>query len=364
MTVEDFRNNILKIQKRFEEHKEDYDTEAQLRQSIITPVISLLGYDEQNPKEVDVEFGAHLVPHTKTPEKVDYAIKQDGEVIMLVEAKHWTVNLSDPKRELNQLQTYYSKLSKCKFGILTNGLIWKFYTDSLKDGKIHNNCLDYEPFFIFHLQHFTASDCTRFFQLFAKSNFNTDAVKEEARSMKMLTLFKQKIYKEIENPDAIVTLFKDEYQNCGIGALGKNNTALVVSTIKNTFKIIFDEKIQEDRRAIDEIRAQKEKDTMASQNQTPPEPTTFTKEEQEGLLIIRAIASEVIDPNRVQYRDYQGFCNINLDGVVIRNRVCELYFNDAKNLKLRVNGNIKDLPSVFDLYKHKEEILEVIKGLA
>jgi len=79
--------------------------------------------------------------------------------------------------------------------------------------------------------------------------------------------------------------------------------------------------------------------------------------------IIRAIVSEVIDPNRVQYRDYQGFCNINLDGVVIKNRVCELHFNDTKNLKLRVNSNIKDLPSVFDLYKHKEEILEVIKGL-
>jgi hypothetical protein len=84
--------------------------------------------------------------------------------------------------------------------------------------------------------------------------------------------------------------------------------------------------------------------------------TTFTKEEQEGLLIIRAIASEVIDPNRVQYRDYQGHCNINLDGKFEKNRVCELHFNDTKNLKLRVSNNIKELPSVSDLYKQRGNI--------
>ena len=50
-----------------------------------------------------MEFGAHLFPNVKTPEKVDYAIKQDGEVVMLIEAKPWKNDLSNPKNELNVL---------------------------------------------------------------------------------------------------------------------------------------------------------------------------------------------------------------------------------------------------------------------
>ena len=73
-------------------------------------------------------------------------------------------------------------------------------------------------------------------------------------------------------------------------------------------------------------------------------------------MIIRAIASEVIDPNRVQYKDYQGFCNINLDGKIEKNRICELHFNDTQNLRLHIKGNMISLLSVSDIYKQKEEI--------
>ncbi|MCK7532221.1 MAG: type I restriction enzyme HsdR N-terminal domain-containing protein [Marinilabiliales bacterium] len=62
---------------------------------------------------------------TKKGEKIDYAIFKEGQPIILIECKHWAqkLDLHD-----NQLLRYFH-VSKAKFGILANGIKYKFYAD-------------------------------------------------------------------------------------------------------------------------------------------------------------------------------------------------------------------------------------------
>lgn len=56
------------------------ETEEATKNALVMPFIDALGYDIFNPKEVVPEFTADV--GTKKGEKVDYAIMQDGEVII------------------------------------------------------------------------------------------------------------------------------------------------------------------------------------------------------------------------------------------------------------------------------------------
>ena len=58
------------------------ETEEATKNALIMPFIAALGYDVFNPAEVIPEF---VADHgTKKGEKVDYAIMQNNEVIMLI----------------------------------------------------------------------------------------------------------------------------------------------------------------------------------------------------------------------------------------------------------------------------------------
>ncbi|MDA3807404.1 MAG: endonuclease, partial [Thiomicrorhabdus sp.] len=61
------------------------ETEEATKNALIMPFIAALGYDVFNPQEVVPEF---VADHgTKKGEKVDYAIMQNNEVIILIECK-------------------------------------------------------------------------------------------------------------------------------------------------------------------------------------------------------------------------------------------------------------------------------------
>jgi hypothetical protein len=87
------------------------------------PFIQALGYDVFNPLEVMPEYTCDI--GTKKGEKVDYAIMKEGKPIILIECKHWAQNMD---LHDNQLIRYFH-VGNAKFGLLTNGIIYRFYTD-------------------------------------------------------------------------------------------------------------------------------------------------------------------------------------------------------------------------------------------
>lgn len=118
----DFKDQIIQLAARVEKMKDQIKTEEATKNALVMPFIQILGYDVFDPFEVNPEFIADL--GIKKGEKVDYAIMKDGEPI-IVECKHHLEKL-DPHN--SQLFRYFH-VCKAKFGLLTNGLVYRFYTD-------------------------------------------------------------------------------------------------------------------------------------------------------------------------------------------------------------------------------------------
>src|SRR5699024_573340 len=99
-------------------------TEEATKNAFVMPFIQALGYDVFNPDEVIPEFTSDY--GVKKGEKVDYAIKINGELAILIECKGFGKDLN--KMAPSQLYRYYS-VAKAKIGIVTDGQHYHFYTD-------------------------------------------------------------------------------------------------------------------------------------------------------------------------------------------------------------------------------------------
>ena len=124
----------MKIVKKYQ--KEEFK-EEQTKMYLIAPFLNLLGYNVFNPDDVVAEFIADI--GEKKGEKVDYALKLNGEIEILIEAKPIIDDLSNHDV---QLQRYFN-VTKAKVGILTNGIVYKFFTD-LEE----KNIMDKKPFLV------------------------------------------------------------------------------------------------------------------------------------------------------------------------------------------------------------------------
>ena len=119
----DFIDQVKQFSKKAANIKDNLLTEEATKMSLVVPFFAMLGYDVFNPEEFVPEYTADV--GIKKGEKVDYAIVKDGEPIILIEAK-WCGESLD--RHGSQLFRYFGTTA-AKFGILTNGIVYRFYTD-------------------------------------------------------------------------------------------------------------------------------------------------------------------------------------------------------------------------------------------
>lgn len=163
--------------------------EASTRNYLIDPFIRALGFDPNNPNDVEPEFTADFVTSNR---KVDYALKKDGKPIIFVEFKAATRNLSF--EHTVQLQHYFSTKLDVRFGIVTNGLEYRLFSD------IDNpNVMDDEPFLIVDL--YDENDETlKELTAFSKSEFAIEKTLFRARQLKYGSIIRQRIESEIEQP--------------------------------------------------------------------------------------------------------------------------------------------------------------------
>lgn len=149
--------------------KDAIQNESQTRSVLIEPVIKLLGFDTANPFDVVAEYTCDV--GTKKGEKVDYALMHDNEIVVLIEAKDCKVKLNE--KNIGQLFRYYS-VSSARVALLTNGLDYLFFTDTVKQ-----NVMDSEPFFRFNILDFTEKEA-QIMELFQKENINSEKIREYA----------------------------------------------------------------------------------------------------------------------------------------------------------------------------------------
>lgn len=184
----DFKDAIRQISERIESLKANLPTEEATKNALIMPFISALGYDVFNPLEVLPEMSCDI--GMKKGEKIDYAILKDGEPIILIECKHWQqdLNLHD-----NQLLRYFN-VSNAKFGVLTNGIIYRFYTDLEKP-----NVMDEKPFLEINMLDLKDTYIEEL-KKFHRSYFNIETILSTANELKYMSELKEVLSKETASP--------------------------------------------------------------------------------------------------------------------------------------------------------------------
>lgn len=175
------------------------DTEESTKMSLILPVFKYLGYDVFNPEEFCPEVSADVGVGIKNGEKVDYAIKSNKRIRVLVECKHHKErNLN---KHVSQLFRYFA-VTSAKLGVLTNGIEWRFYSD-LKQPNI----MDTECFYSFRIDNISDFDLGIIPQ-FAKSVYSEKCIKEIVElvndSEKYESIHREKIYDFFRNQDRYI----------------------------------------------------------------------------------------------------------------------------------------------------------------
>lgn len=218
----DFIEEITQFSKRIEHIKDNICTEEATKTSVILPFFQLLGYDVFNPLEFVPEFTADT--GIKKGEKVDYAIINNGDPLILIEAKSANTNLT--VKHMNQLIRYFM-VTKARFGILTNGIIYKFFSDLEEVNK-----MDSVPFFEFNLLDLKKDKIEELKQ-FHKDNFDLRNILNNASDLKYMSLVKESIKKQFQEPsDQLVkAIIKNVYQGTKTQAVLDKFRGMVKSAI-------------------------------------------------------------------------------------------------------------------------------------
>ena len=241
MSKSHFYENIIDLQQSILDKKSAINNEENTKQSLINPFLLLLGYDVHNINEVEFEFNANF--SYKKSDKVDYAIKFDNKPLFFVEAKKVT---SDLDMHVAQLEYYLSTNDDVKVGILTNGIVYRFYSYYEKSKK-----MDKTPFFIFDFENIT-DDAIITLELFCKENFDLHKLLSKGEELWYYSKITQKLKELLTKPnDDFIRLLAKDYSPNKItaNALEKFrpivNKAITTAITDLTQETVVDENTEE-----------------------------------------------------------------------------------------------------------------------
>ena len=326
----DFIDQIKTVSQQITKLKAQVLTEEATKSGFVMPFINALGYNVFDPTEVFPEFTAD-VPGLKG-EKVDYSIIMGNAPIILIECKWCGASLEHPKHS-SQLHRYFHA-TEAKFGILTNGILYRFYTDTEK-----SNVMDEKPFFEFNIMDFNESMVNEL-KRFSKTAFNPEQMVDFAKNLLYTKEIKRLIAEQLTEPSPdFVKFFASQVY---IGRLTVSVTDKFTEITKRSLKEFINDRITDRLKSVidppkDITLASPPNDIQGTETEEdievdyPPleKEIPTTEEEIQGFLIIKAILREVIDINHLKFRCKKHYLGINLDDKVTKT-VCRLWFKSNK----------------------------------
>ena len=351
----DFKDEIRQLGERVPKLKDSINTEEATKNAFIMPFLRTLGYDVFNPTEVVPEFISDI--GLKKGEKIDYAIFRDGVASILIECKHWRENLNVHDGQLLR----YFHVSKAKFAILTNGIIYRFYSDLVAPNK-----MDEKPFLEFNIVEIKDVQIEEL-KKFHKSYFDLESIISSASELKYTNELKQLINKEIITPSPeFVKLFAKQVY-----------TGILTAKVQDQFSILVKKSFQQH---ISDMITERLTSALTKETETTSlseiadeivesveSKIITTEEEIEAFLVIKSILRQAVSVSRISYRDTQSYLNILLDDT-IRKTICRFVLTAKKKTLVTFDEAKKEvkfeLNSIDDLYLHSDLLIKITKGFA
>jgi len=346
----DFKDSIKKLGERVTQLKEQIQTEEATKNAFIMPFIQILGYDVFNPIEVVPEFISDI--GLKKGEKIDYAIFKDGSPTILIECKHWAQNLNLHDGQLLR----YFHVSEANFGILTNGVIYKFYSDLVEPNK-----MDEKPFLEFNISDIRDNQIDEL-KKFHKTIFDADSIVNTASELKFTNELKSLLQIELNNPspEFVKYFARQVYPSVVTAKVLDQFTNLTKKSIQQHISELITERLKTALTKEDEVI----KEQSIEQFENEESKIITTNIELESYFIVKTILRQHIEPQRITYRDAQSYFSILLDD---NNRkiICRLYLNGNKKYFATLDDQRKEIKTEIieldEIFNFSTQLIEIAK---
>ena len=315
----DFKDELKIFATRIEALKDSVQTEEATKMSLIIPFFQLLGYYVFNPTEFCPEFTADV--GIKKGEKVDYAILLGGDPIILIEAKSSNKKLD---KHSSQLFRYFVTTS-AKFAILTNGIIYRFYTDLEEPNK-----MDKEPFMEINLLSLKDSQLIQLSK-FQRGNLNVTEILDSASLLKYNNLFKNNIEQQFQTPtDEFVKLFLQPiYKGAKTQAVIEKFRPILKKALNEYLNELLNEKLQ--------FAINSTGNTVTKENDA-----LSTTEEWEAFSLIKNILRDTLDINKISCKYTESYIAILYENNS-RKWLCRLILSNTQKILILPDENKKEL---------------------
>lgn len=347
----EFQESIKKLSEKIELNKVNVSTEEATKTSFILPLLHSLGYDIFDPTIVIPEFTADI--GKKKNEKVDYAIVVDGKPIILIEAKNHTESLD---RHKTQLERYFT-VTDSKFGVLTNGIEYRFYSDLEKE-----NVMDNSPFFTINLLKLKKRDLKEL-EKFKAENFDIKNILDMAETQKYVNGIKSIFKDEVKKPsDDFIKFFASRLTSKPVRQNVIDEFSLY---LKQAFSEIINDMVSDKINSLkDKLSEENNISQEVEENEKIDENGIVTTEEElEGFFIVKSILAETVELQRIASRDTKSYFGILLDD---NNRkwIVRLLFNTRqKYIEIRISDKESEkfpIERLEEIYKYKSKILNAV----
>lgn len=355
----DFIDQVKQLSKRVESLKDSITTEEATKTSLIMPFFAALGYDVFNPQEFVPEFTADV--GIKKGEKVDYAILKDGQPVILIECKWIGENL---EQHDSQLFRYFGT-SSAKFGILTNGQIYRFYTDLETPNK-----MDDKPFLEINLLDLKEPMVAEL-KKFSKDNFNESDVFDAASELKYTNEIKNIFATELDAPtDEMVRLFlQSVYSGVKTQTVVERFRPIVKRALNQFITELMNDKIKTALNASDNPSAAAAVSATPAEEANEPEPAprasriVTTEDELEAYFLIKNMLKDVVPYTDITYKDNETYMAI-LYRNNTRKWICRLYLTDTQKSFSLPDADKKPvtyhIENIYDIEQYKDQFVEAL----
>lgn len=357
--MEKFSSDIRTVSQRIQQLKHSISTEEATKTALIMPFFQTLGYDVFNPAEFTPEYIADV--GIKKGEKVDYAIMEEGTPTILIEAK----SINEPLTKHDSQLFRYFGTTQAKFAILTNGDMYRFYTDLDTP-----NVMDSTPFFEIVLSKIKDSEIKELYK-FKKQEFNVNTILSTAEELKYLSAIKEQLKTLSQSPsdELIRLLIQDCYQGIKTQAVVDKFKPIVAKAFNQFISENMNERIKnaisggsESAEPEDTNPPEKPKEPI----DLPSHPTIeTTQEEIEGYATVKVLLGTVIDKDRIYYRDNASYFNILIDNSN-RKWVCRLHLNSLTNKYITFHDepNVRHkIEHVYEIEQYTDRLKQIVQDI-
>jgi hypothetical protein len=348
----DFIDEVKQFSVRVQKIKDQIPTEEATKMSLIVPFFQMLGYDVFNPDEFFPEFTADV--GIKKGEKVDYAIMKDGVPVILIECKWCGESLN---KHSSQLFRYFGT-STAKFGILTNGLDYKFYTDLDESNK-----MDLTPFLEFDILNVKPNIVAEL-KKFSKASFDIENIFSTASELKYSKSVKLLFANQLKDPtdDFVKFILSGIYDGVKTQSVVDKFRGIIKKSLNDYISEMMNDKISSALKTEEETAATTE--TLTEIKEEPEIAKIHTTDEEiESYYIVKSLLFSLVNADDITYKDNERYFSILYKGN-IRKPICRINL-DTKKKQIMIPDENKEfsrtyLDTINDIYSFKDKLIQVV----